>query len=401
MVDTITPDPAQRLVLNPYVTVVQYTDDEVLYRHGSRSGYSRVLRDEGRRRVLGPVLAAFREPCTRADARRRVAGSVTADRADADTGAETPVDTDLVTDPEMDLDRDLDPDVDSAVAEVTDKLVDDGVLVPEQSSLFATYLQMQTGEQPAALATATVGLLGVGGIGGQVGQQLAALGVGEVIGLDDRRVTAADQPLLRGTIGAAGTAGAPVTGAFAAAAAASGLAAVSVREGSIDDDAVLVDLLEEVDLLVVALESFPPSLLHRVNEAAVTAEKPWLPVHADGSEVVIGPLIVPGRSPCYNEYEIQHESSRVLRNEYLLYKEELAGRPVLATPQLLPPYASIAASWAVTGVLPYLLDGASFLVGRVVRVDFERLEVINERVLRLPRCPACSGLRPDFRHPFL
>jgi bacteriocin biosynthesis cyclodehydratase domain-containing protein len=372
MVDTIAPDGEQRLVLNPYVTVVRYTDDEVLYRHGSRSGYSRVLRDEGRRRVLGPVLAAFREPCSRADARQRVAGG-----PDGAAG------------------------VDTAVAEVTDRLVDDGVLVPEQSSRFATYLRMRTGQQPAGLATATVGLVGVGGIGGQIGQQLAALGVGEIIGLDDRPVAPGDQPLLRGTIGNAGKVGAPVTAAFAAAAAASGFDSVSVRDGSVDDDAVLVDLLEEVDLLVVALESFPPSLLHRVNEAAITTEKPWLPVHADGSEVVIGPLVVPGRSPCYNEYEIQHESSRVLRTEYLLYKEELAGRPLLAAPQLLPPYAGIAASWAVTGALPYLLDGASFLVGRVVRVDFERLEVINERVLRLPRCPACAGLRPDYRHPFL
>jgi bacteriocin biosynthesis cyclodehydratase domain-containing protein len=263
------------------------------------------------------------------------------------------------------------------------------------------YLRMHTGKQPVGLHGATVGVLGLGGIGGQIAQQLAALGIGGVIGQDDRPVTAADQPFLRGTVGTAGEIGRSMADAFGTLIAAAGFDNATVRPESLDDLPSVADLLDDVDLLVVALEGFPPSLLHRVNELAVAAEKPWLPVHADGSEVIVGPLVVPGRSPCYNEYEIQHEASRALRHEYLLYKEELARRPAAAAPQLLPHYAGIAASWAVTGILPFLLDGTSFLVGRAVRIDLERLEVINERVLRLPRCPACASLRPDFRHPFL
>ncbi|GAA4710290.1 TOMM precursor leader peptide-binding protein [Phytohabitans rumicis] len=354
----------QRFVLNPYVTVVRCTDDEVLYRHGARSAYSRMLRDEGRRRVLGPVLAAFDRP-----------------RSRAETAAE-------LADP-------------AGATEVLDKLIDDGVLVAEDSALSAMYLQMLTGAAPTGLAAATVGVAGLGGIGGQVARQLAALGAGAVVGLDDRPVGAADQAFLRGTIGTAGEVGRPIAEAFERATVAAGFDNVTTRPQSIEDTEALADLIDEADLTVVALEAFAPGLLHRVNELAVAAEKPWLPVYADGSELVVGPLVVPGRSACYNEFEIQHESSRALRTEYLLYKEELGRRPAGDGPQLLPPFAGIAASWAVSAALPFLVDGTSFLVGRAVRIDFERLEVITERVLRLPRCPACAELRPDLRHPFL
>jgi bacteriocin biosynthesis cyclodehydratase domain-containing protein len=360
---------SRRLVLNPFVTVIRCTDDEVLYRHGSRSEYSRVLQDEGRRRILGRVLAAFAMP----------PGTEGWTAAEAAPGV---------------ADRD-------GVVEVVERLVEDGVLVPRDSALSEMYFQMRTGKAPTGLGAAVVGLLGLGTIGGQVARQLAGLGVGSVVGMDDREITARDQAFLRGALGIRADTGQSMAAAFAAAAEDAGLPNVDARPGSVGDLVATADLLEEVDLLVVALETFPPSLLHNVNDLAIAAEKPWLPVHADGSEVIVGPLVVPGRSPCYNEYEIQHEASRTLRREYLLYREELTRQPIGAAPQLLPPYAGIAASWTVTAVLPFLLEGSSFLVGRAVRVDFERLEVTNERVLRLPRCPACVCLRPDLRHPFL
>ncbi|MBL7500335.1 TOMM precursor leader peptide-binding protein [Frankia sp. CNm7] len=341
-------DQSARLVRNPHLVVVQCTEDEVLVRHGARSRYSRVLRDDGRNRALGPLLRAFERPVGPDDVANRLADRITREQFD----------------------------------QLVAQLSDDGVLVKEGSGTFSLYRGVAGGKPIEGLGAATVGVIGLGQIGAQVAAQLTELGVGGVEALaagDGKPAAAAWSAHLNGSAGA-----------------------VPVRPGSVDDDPDTVGaIVDDTDVVVLALEGFRPALLHRVNRVAVAAGRPWLPVYADGSEMIVGPLVVPGESACYNEHEIQHESSRVLRREYLLYSEEQAGQSAGGLPALLPPFAAIAASWAVVALIPFLADGASFLVGRAIRIDFERLEITQEHVLRLPRCPVCSPHRPAFRHPFL
>lgn len=353
---------AERLIVNPYVTMIQCTDDEVLVRHGSRSRYSRVLRDEERRRLLGPTLTAFRRGATVAEVRTQ-------------TGDH--------------------PDLEALV----ERLLEEDLLVAEDAHLPTVYARLHEGRDAVDLQTARVGVVGLGAIGGQVARQLAAMGLAAVTAVDDRSATKRDVPFLQATLGEA-RAGTSLAEGFSAWAKTTGMAN-AVASTSPPDDDTIAGLLAEHDVVVVALETFHPALLHRVNLAAIDAERPWLPVYADGSEAIIGPLVIPGRSACYNEFEIQHEASRMLRKEYLLFQEELARHDSQGLHHLIPPYAGLAASWAVTGLLPFLVTGRSFLVNTALRVDLERVEVIKEQVLRLPRCPACSDLRPGFRHPFL
>ncbi|MYK87160.1 MAG: hypothetical protein F4018_01745, partial [Acidobacteria bacterium] len=55
------------LVLNPHLRVVQCGNDELLVKHGLRSRFSTLLRDDGRTGLLAVVVRAFREPSTLAD----------------------------------------------------------------------------------------------------------------------------------------------------------------------------------------------------------------------------------------------------------------------------------------------------------------------------------------------
>lgn len=350
------PETRTRLVRNPYLTVVQCTDDEVLLRHGARSRYSRVLRDDGRHRVLGPLLRAFERPRLSEDVVEPLS-----DRA----GKEE-------------------------IGGLIEQLAQDGVLVPEGSGTYQMYRSVIGGRPVRALEQAAVGLIGLGTVGSRLATQLAELGAGQVRGLAAGTGT--------------GGGGGDGDGTFAAEAAGAGHPAVERLDGGLEGpegEKALESLLDDSDLVVLALDGFRPSVLHRLNRTAVAAGRPWLPVYADGSELIVGPLVVPGESACYNEHEIQHESSRALRREFQIYSEELSDRTVDDLPPLLPPYASIAASWAAIGITSFLTDGSSFLVGRAIRVDFERLEITQEHVLRLPRCPVCTEHRPSFRHPFL
>ena len=352
-----------RYIVNPYLAIVRCTGDELLVRHGSRSTYSRVLLDEGRRNLLGRVLAAFETP---------TAPDTAAAKFDGDDG----------------------------VLEIIDRLVHERVIIDEREHLPSVYLSLGSGGEATPLHAVSVGLYGLGPLGAVIGRQLAAMGVGHVTGVDDRIVSERDALFLAATVGRASP-GASLAENFTASMTAAGLPGAVGRAGLLDDEDDLVELVEANDVTVAAFEAFRPTLLHAVNHAAIAAGKPWLPVHADGSEAIIGPLVVPGRSPCFNEFEVQHEASRTLRSEYLLYKEQLEHQPLVGSYQLVPPLASLVASWAVVGLLPFLLTGSSHLVGKALRVDFERAEITQERILRLPRCPACSSLRPDYRHPFL
>lgn len=332
--------------VNPTLEIIPCTEDEILVRRGSRSTFSRIIKDESSRGLLLNTIEAFREPTT-TDAARQV----------ATTGS--------------------DDDFDALVAH----LVEEGVLVDETHSIPTIYDAASTLEPEIAIATKRVGILGLGPVGHEVARHLADAGVVEMVGLDDR--VRADEAV--STVFAQNFESIDVT----------------IIEGSMSDEDAIESLFVESDFVLVAIEAFRPTTLHLANLASIDHETPWMPVYADGDEVIIGPFIVPGITPCFNEFEIQHEAARALRTEYLLYKESLLDADAPQLSAIAGPVASAAASWASLAVLPFLTGGHSFLEAGTIRMDFERLDVIRERLLKIPRCPACDSLRPDYRHPFL
>ncbi|KAA2255236.1 TOMM precursor leader peptide-binding protein [Solihabitans fulvus] len=267
------------------------------------------------------------------------------------------------------------------------RLVADDPIISDCSTMPAACLRMQADIHQDAQLDRTVGVLGLGAIGAEVTTQLLRYGVARISGQDPRTI--------------AGRLGPTIGAAFADRFEHDDR--VTVHNGGFDEPGI-AELVDSVDLIVAAVETHSPTLLHLVNGAAIAAGKPWLPVYLDDSddlEMVVGPFVWPGVSPCYNEYEIQHEVSRALRGDYLLGKEAHDRIAVDETVRLLPSHAGLAASWAVAAALPYLVDGSSFLAGKAIRLDMARLEVTTERVVRLPDCPACSGSRPGHGHPFL
>lgn len=157
--------------------------------------------------------------------------------------------------------------------------------------------------------------------------------------------------------------------------------------------------LTGVDLVVVATDHLRPALNHEVNAAGHDASVPVLFSYIDGSELTIGPLVVPGESACYLCFDMQDEGARHLRDEYLIYKNSLDREaPTTGADHA---GALLAAGWTTMAVARYSPGEADFLVGRVLRVETSRMEVMTHRILQIPRCPVCSGSRPDLEHTFL
>lgn len=361
------------LVLNPHLRVVQCGNDELLVKHGFRSRFSTLLRDDGRTGLLAVVLRAFREPSTLADLEH--SGAVSSSRL-----------TDAVS--------------------LIEQLVAQKVLMRPADYLPGVYLSMRFGEAgAAALAPARVGIVGCGPLGSRMARELARLRVDRLVLLDDRAAREEDAAYFD-----CATRLVEPGAAFVQITARSlheiGYTSTSPVHATPDDDDALTRVFEQCGFVLVALERFSPSVLHAANRAALAAGRPWMSVYFDGSEAVIGPLYVPGDTACYNEFEIQNEACIARQDDYHVYKESLA-RPAASTDgrrvpdPVLPPFLAIASGWATTAALPFLSGGKSFLLERAVHVDFERVEIDYQDVLRLPRCPACAPARPAYRHTFL
>jgi hypothetical protein len=66
----------------------------------------------------------------------------------------------------------------------------------------------------------------------------------------------------------------------------------------------------------------------------------------------------------------------------------------------LPVYAEIVAGYATLAVVHFLVRGASFALGRVLTLDFDRMLIDVEDVLKLPRCPVCGRERSAYQPAF-
>jgi bacteriocin biosynthesis cyclodehydratase domain-containing protein len=364
-------DRAEVLVVNPHLQVIRCSDDEVIIKHGVRSLFSEVITDEGRTKLMGRVLDRLNAPGSLANL----------------------------------LDEEI---IGTEEAEPTGTLIaylaDRKVLIQPGRDLTLAYLDtIMAGEGPATqtLGQARIGLVGAGFLGARVARQLAGFGPKELVLLDQRNVGDPREGRLFGFDQSKVGVGEPYIKLVQQQLTTGGFGAVSSRAGSLADGPSLVGLFEAADFVICSLESFAPATLHAVNAAAIQTRKPWMSIFVDGSQATVGPTYIPGETSCYLEFEMQSEASHTRQDEYLLYKEHLQAKGHASVRPVLPPYSDVAASLGAISILRFLLSGTAFTVGRAVHVDFERMSIDYQDVLRVPRCPACNAVRAAYRHTFL
>lgn len=360
-------------VVNPHLNVIHCSDDEILIKHGSRSLFSETITDDRRTKLLGRVLANMRTPATL--------------RGLQHAGV-------------------LDEQTLPSANELVEHLELKGILVDPEAELTRLYLDSILGRGSAVsaeLGRYTVGLVGAGPLGARIASDILALRPGGITVVDSRCV---DNPeaarMYLGFTPSAAAAGDRMESALITQLKASG-GADGVRlegRGSLAEDA-LDELFKDADFVIAAWESYAPTLFHSLNEAAIRHGVPWLLTYCDGSEAIVGPLYVPSETACYYEFETQVEASTAFREDYLLYKEHLVDAGIDGTYFVLPPYLQIAAGFTTLSASQFLARGQAMTVGRSIRIDFERLSVDYQDVLKLPRCPACGSDRAPYRQLFL
>lgn len=337
------PPRMQRFMVNPFVTVIHYGADEILVKHGSRSRQSRVIRDAAKTGLLGGVLRAIAfSPASVDD----LVGRGVLEPAQAETGRAC-----------------------------VDELVRQGIVIPEDENPSSSYMRLLfPGGDQEIVSTRDVAIVGSGSLSMLVACYVASLQPRSLHLLSD---VGDDVPDVRSHPDAL----------------------VHFADGTPDDVAEIERAFDGRDLVVAPLGRYSPWLLHTLNETALRTGVPWIAGYMDGSMGVVGPHCVPGRTPCYSEFEMQFESTISMAREHIVYKEHVLNGA--AGTQTFGPHIGAVAGWMASAVLPALVTGRSPVTGRAVVLDFERLMIDQVEVLKAPRCPACGVLRSPYRHPFL
>jgi bacteriocin biosynthesis cyclodehydratase domain-containing protein len=157
---------------------------------------------------------------------------------------------------------------------------------------------------------------------------------------------------------------------------------------------ILKPWIAKCDLVVTATRNAPDALFAEINRACLERRVPWLRANDAAGTLEIGPTILPFESACFACLSLRATSANDLAIEERLYQDHLATeRPAGETaPRAeLVPGAALGASLIAleaTRILsrvsvPQLVDA----VWSVAPLDGA---IERGKLLRVPRCPACS-----------
>lgn len=337
--------------------LVLISDDEVLVQFGLRSRPSELLRDADVSGLLGRTIGRILQ-------RPTTVGELL---AQARPGHENDA-RELLTD-----------------------LVARGILTDIKSNPVEQYLGYTFTGEPH-LPDGRITLIGAGPLGARIAQNLVQHGVTGIAVLDDRPIDAlwrAFAPLHLSHNS---------EGTRADVALCESLGPEAKQLDAQLDTAGIERAVTESDFVVLALEQPDLRTAHLVNRYAIRERKPWLLTNIDGNMGMVGPLFLPVETACYNDYRTLAFAATPNRGMARKHREHLlAHRGTGSFFAGLPSYVEIAAGHTSLAVVHFLLRGTCFALGRVMVIDFDRMQIDVEDVLKLPRCPVCGTQKNAYR----
>jgi bacteriocin biosynthesis cyclodehydratase domain-containing protein len=339
--------------------LVLISDDEVLIQFGTRSRPSELLRDGDATGILGRVVGRLvQRPAS--------------------------VEELLFHAP---------PNHQADLRHLLIDLIDRGIVVDLRSSPIEQYLRYTFEGEPHA-AKSRVVMIGAGPLGGRIAQTFLQHGIGKLALLDERPV----DPLWDAFTPFGLTPGGD--GRRADAVLRERLTVpVECLDAKLDSAGVELAVANS-DFLVLALEQPDVRVAHLVNRFAIRDRKPWLLATIDGNLGLVGPLFHPVDTACYNDYQTLAVAATPSPAMARKHREHRLGGGVRSFFAGLPSYAEIVAGHASLAVVHFLLRGTCFALGRVMVIDFDRMRIDVEDVLKLPRCPVCGTQKSAYRPPF-
>jgi thiazole/oxazole-forming peptide maturase SagC family component len=156
------------------------------------------------------------------------------------------------------------------------------------------------------------------------------------------------------------------------------------------------DLIPEgCNLVIVCMDRPAVSIYDWVNEACLEKSIPWMRGSLDEQIGVIGPLIIPYQTACYECYKLRRESNLALHTEEIAFENYLKRNPDNKVEYgTVIPFVKIVANFIALEVLKFLSQfDFPVTCGSILQINLYGLEYTISKILKLPRCPACGKCR--------
>lgn len=145
---------------------------------------------------------------------------------------------------------------------------------------------------------------------------------------------------------------------------------------------------DSIDCLVATSDCGGWQLMREWNEWSVANRRQFLPVVLDRMIGFVGPLVIPGETPCY-------ECARARENANMDDPDsQRATEPHAPMRQSVigfhPSMANIAADVAAMELTKFYSGALPSRVGRLIEVNLLATTMRARKLLKLPRCPVCS-----------
>lgn len=353
------PDPL--LGIAEGLDLVIISADEVLVQFGTRSRPSELLRDTDLRGILGSVVGdLLREPVRFGDLLSKLRAE---DQADARL---------LIND-----------------------LLERGILTDTLTTPVEQYLRY-TFTNETTLGEGSISLIGAGPIGARLAHSLLQHGLARITLLDNREADRLWHAFLSFGPRLDRNPNTPANMALRDQLLAAGHSGVESLDAQLDIAGVEAAVIES-DFIVVALEHPDLRLLHLVNRFCIRDRKPWMLATIDGNLGLVGPLFLPLHTACYNDYRTLTDAATPSPEMARKHRQHILRRGAGSFFPGLPAFAEIVAGYTSLAIVHFLLRGTSFALGRVLVIDFDRMLIDVEDVLKLPRCPVCGTEKNAYR----
>lgn len=156
-----------------------------------------------------------------------------------------------------------------------------------------------------------------------------------------------------------------------------------------------VTLADDAEFVIVAVDDYLDDRLDAINRERLATGRPWALAKPTGHQVSFGPILVPGRTACWECLRQRLRGHRLIEQ----YLARAAGpdqllRPVRAQ---LPATASLAGHFLALELQKFLVDREHpGYEGRLWSLDTHTLALSPHAVARRPQCPRCAtvDIRP-------
>lgn len=172
--------------------------------------------------------------------------------------------------------------------------------------------------------------------------------------------------------------------------------ATELSFGSLDDLKLAQD--GDCDLVVGALAPDEIGSWLTVARTCHQAGARSLSGCLQGREAVVGPLVTPGQTPCWNCFRLRRLANVPRPEDERTFQDAVLENPPPPHPRAyLAPMPPLVGELIALEVVKYLVGGMSPLVGRVLIYDLMSGESALHTLVRVPWCEVCAQSGPGSR----